>query len=369
MKTLLVIIDGAADVADASTEGLTPLQAADMPVADTIACRSATGRLTTSPDGNAPGSETAIMSILGYGNDRPISGRGWLEALGLGMEVSPDDTVWRCNVVRAMPSGRVVDPMPEDITASEACRLIKSAVNYSPIVDARHIGGLSGIVVTSGTSPEIDGIVSPYDAYISGTALRPVFGLPDWMWLWSAGHPLSLPPLPYRAALIAATPLVKGIGKALGMDCLDVPGATGDCSTSLEAKAAVAVGALDSDGYDFVMVHIEGADTASHTGSFRLKRSFLEAIDSRLLAPLWQRVSDGGDTVFALLPDHATSWRHRRHTSDPVPVSLYVPWEKGDNVDRFDETAVTCGLLGVIPAGGLAGIIAGLRKHKKSVQS
>ena len=31
MKTLLVIIDGAADVADASTEGLTPLQAADMP--------------------------------------------------------------------------------------------------------------------------------------------------------------------------------------------------------------------------------------------------------------------------------------------------------------------------------------------------
>ncbi len=199
MKTLLVIIDGAADVADASTEGLTPLQAADMPVADTIACRSATGRLTTSPDGNAPGSETAIMSILGYGNDRPISGRGWLEALGLGMEVSPDDTVWRCNVVRAMPSGRVVDPMPEDITASEACRLIKSAVNYSPIVDARHIGGLSGIVVTSGTSPEIDGIVSPYDAYISGTALRPVFGLPDWMWLWSAGHPLSLPPKTSRS--------------------------------------------------------------------------------------------------------------------------------------------------------------------------
>ncbi|WP_304611361.1 hypothetical protein [Paramuribaculum intestinale] len=42
---------------------------------------------------------------------------------------------------------------------------------------------------------------------------------------------------------------------------------------------------------------------------------------------------------------------------------------EGDNVDRFDETAVTCGSLGVIPAGGLAGIIAGLRKHKKSVQS
>ena len=82
MKTLLVIIDGAADVADASTEGLTPLQAADMPVADTIACRSATGRLTTSPDGNAPGSETAIMSILGYGNDRPtirprMAGGSW----------------------------------------------------------------------------------------------------------------------------------------------------------------------------------------------------------------------------------------------------------------------------------------------------
>lgn len=83
MKTLLVIIDGAADVADASTEGLTPLQAADMPVADTIACRSATGRLTTSPDGNAPGSETAIMSILGYGNDRPISAADGWRLLGL----------------------------------------------------------------------------------------------------------------------------------------------------------------------------------------------------------------------------------------------------------------------------------------------
>ncbi|MDE5723943.1 MAG: phosphoglycerate mutase, partial [Paramuribaculum sp.] len=78
MKTLLVIIDGAADMAD--EDGATPLRVADMPVADTIARMSATGRLMTAPGTNAPGSETAIMSILGYGNDKPIEGRGWFEA-------------------------------------------------------------------------------------------------------------------------------------------------------------------------------------------------------------------------------------------------------------------------------------------------
>ena len=82
MKTIIVIIDGAADLPDESFGGLTPLQAADMPVAADIAAMSVTGRLVTSPDGRPPGSETAIMSILGYGKDAPLKGRAWFEALG-----------------------------------------------------------------------------------------------------------------------------------------------------------------------------------------------------------------------------------------------------------------------------------------------
>lgn len=367
MKTLLVIIDGAADMAD--EDGATPLRVADMPVADTIARMSATGRLMTTPGTNAPGSETAIMSILGYGNDKPIEGRGWFEALGLGMEIAPGATVWRCNVVRTGSSGEIVDPMPEDIAESEAKRMIESSVDGRSILAARHIGGLTGIVVTAVGSPAGHLFCSPYEACSSGSRMRPISDLPDWMWLWSAGHALSLAPLSYKAALVAATPLVKGIGAALGMDCINVSGATGDCSTALEAKADAAIRALDDTGYDFVMVHVEGADMASHSGSFSLKRSFLEAIDRRLLAPLWKRVAEGGDTVLALLPDHATSWRRRCHTSDPVPVCLYIPWMEADTVDRFDEASVAGGSLGIIRLGGLAEIVNGLRKHQKSVQS
>ena len=365
MKTIIVIVDGAADLPDESFGGLTPLQAADMPVAADIAAMSVTGRLVTSPDGSPPGSETAIMSILGYGNDVPIKGRAWFEALGLEMPLHPGSTVWRCNVVRSDDEGRVTDPMPADIDDARARFLIESSVSFPIIKDARHIKDLSGLVVTDSSYSD-DDYISPYDAFLSCEDGRPFTGLPHWMWLWSPGNVISLRPCPYRGAVIAATPLVRGIGRALGMKVSHSESMTGDCITSLEAKADTAVSAIDDPDTDLVVVHVEGADTASHAGRPDMKKAFLEQIDSRLLAPVWNRARTGG-VALVLLPDHVTSWHRRRHTSDPVPVCVYIPGMPGDSVRRFDEISVSEGSLGLIPSCSLPRILDDLRKCQKYV--
>lgn len=366
MKTLLVIIDGAADLPDGEYRGLTPLQAAEIPVTDAVVSASVTGRLITSPDGHPPGSETAILSILGYGCRQPVKGRAWFEALGLGMKVAPDTTVWRCNIVKTSAAGQVADPMPQDVSRGEAERLIGSASVSAHVVSATYIGGFNGLVLTDNSYP-MHAYPSPYDAMRNGTAARPFPELPSCLWLWSPSQAIELPLFPLKGAVIAATPLVKGIGTALGLKIVDVAGATGDCTTALEAKAEAAIRALDRDNMEFVMVHVEGADMAAHQGSFDLKKMFLEEIDHRLIAPLWQWVTKKDDVIMALLPDHVTSWRGRCHTADPVPLCIYAPMLGSDSVVSFDERSVVTGSLGTLPVGCLAGFIRSLLKRQKNV--
>lgn len=365
MKTIIVILDGAADLPDESFGGLTPLQAADMPVAANIAAMSLTGRLVTSPDGRPPGSETAIMSILGYGKDAPIKGRAWFEALGLGLTLRHGSTVWRCNVVRSDDAGRVSDPMPADIDDAMARDMIESSVTFPHIMAARHISALTGLVVTDSSFTAGD-FLSPYDAFLSDDNNRPYPQFPSWMWLWSPGSPIRMSPYPLKGSVIAGTPLVRGLGKALGMNVCQSSLLTGDFRTSFEAKAQAAVRAIDDPDTDLVVVHVEASDTAAHGGMPNLKKTFLEQIDSRLLAPLWNRVRTSG-AALALLPDHVTSWRRRSHTSDPVPVCVYVPGMQGDSVRRFDEISVYEGSLGLIPACSLPLTLDDLRKCQKYV--
>ena len=56
--------------------------------------------------------------------------------------------------------------------------------------------------------------------------------------------------------------LIKGIGKSIGLEPIDVPGATGYYDTDYEAKAKYALKALKRD--DFVFIHVESPDEAGH---------------------------------------------------------------------------------------------------------
>ena len=72
MKYLIVIPDGAADAAQQSLGGKTPLQAARTPAMDALALRGRTGLTNHVPQGLPPGSEVACMSLMGY-DPLPVS--------------------------------------------------------------------------------------------------------------------------------------------------------------------------------------------------------------------------------------------------------------------------------------------------------
>lgn len=79
--------------------GMTPLQYADTPNMDMLACNGKCGCLITIPQGFLPGSEVANMAILGYDLNKVYEGRGPLEAASIGYEMSDDDLALRCNII------------------------------------------------------------------------------------------------------------------------------------------------------------------------------------------------------------------------------------------------------------------------------
>jgi 2,3-bisphosphoglycerate-independent phosphoglycerate mutase len=66
MKYILVVGDGMADYPVPELENKTPLQAAYKPNMDSIAAKGRSGLIKNVPAKMAPGSETAICSVLGY---------------------------------------------------------------------------------------------------------------------------------------------------------------------------------------------------------------------------------------------------------------------------------------------------------------
>jgi 2,3-bisphosphoglycerate-independent phosphoglycerate mutase len=79
--------------------GKTPLEYAHTPHMDTIAKDGTLGLIDTIPAGLSPGSDVAIMSLLGYDPMKCYTGRGPLEAANMGVRLGVDDVAFRCNLV------------------------------------------------------------------------------------------------------------------------------------------------------------------------------------------------------------------------------------------------------------------------------
>ena len=99
MKYVVVLGDGMADWPLETLKGGTPLSAARTPVMDALAKKSEIGMVATIPEGMAPGSDTANLSVMGYDPKKYYTGRSPLEALSIGVDMKDTDVVYRCNLV------------------------------------------------------------------------------------------------------------------------------------------------------------------------------------------------------------------------------------------------------------------------------
>ncbi|MCX5654267.1 MAG: phosphoglycerate mutase, partial [Planctomycetota bacterium] len=84
MKYVIVIPDGAADRPSKALNGRTPLEVARLPNFNRLAAEGRLGTVQTVPEKMSPGSDVAILSLLGYDPRSSYTGRAPLEAVARG---------------------------------------------------------------------------------------------------------------------------------------------------------------------------------------------------------------------------------------------------------------------------------------------
>ena len=125
MKYIVILGDGMADEPIAALGGKTPLEFARTPVMDELASKGEMGMVQNVPAGMSPGSEVANLSVMGYDPLTDFTGRSPLEALSVGVEMEPDDVVFRCILVtlteeEPYPEKTILDHSSGEIATADA---------------------------------------------------------------------------------------------------------------------------------------------------------------------------------------------------------------------------------------------------------
>jgi len=373
MKYVILIGDGMADYPLPERGNKTALQIASTPNLDFIAMAGICGLVQTIPEGMNAGSDIAILSILGYDPARYYTGRGPIEAMGMHIPLDVDDIAFRCNLI-SEHGGRIVDYSGGHIPTEEASVLIK-ALNEELRAEGVHRGweltfypGVSyrNVLVIKSKSHKYEfseekelGCPPPHDVIGARleenlpkeTILREIMLISkrvleghevnlkrmarnerkaNMVWLWSGGKKPVLPAFSelygVHGSVIAGVDLIKGIGTCVGLDTIEVPGATGYINTNYEGKAEYALWSLEEK--DFVLVHVEAPDEAAHLGDIDMKVKAIEDFDAlvvgTVLEGLEERYADTGEGYRILvMPDHYTPVSVGTHTREAVPFAIY----------------------------------------------
>ena len=173
------------------------------------------------------------------------------------------------------------------------------------------------------------------------------------IWPWSGGYRPSMKTLMQlypdikSGSVISAVDLIRGIGHYAGLEVIKVKGATGLADTNYEGKAEAALNALRKQ--DFVFLHIEASDEAGHDGDLDLKLETIRHLDTRIVKPVYETVSQWDEPVcIALLPDHPTPVERRIHVKEPVPFSIWHRGIQSDEVKTYDEVSCVNGEYGLL---------------------
>ncbi|MBS3762386.1 MAG: cofactor-independent phosphoglycerate mutase [Planctomycetes bacterium] len=358
MKYCIVIPDGAADFALNKLDGRTPLETARIPNMDRAAREGLLGEVKTVPKREEPGSDVAILSVLGYDPEKYYTGRAPLEAADLGVELESQEWGFRCNFITTDGS-KMGDFCAGHISTEEANVLIEElnnelgtdAVHFYTGMSYRHLmtynpaGMLSikttpphqamgeplvDILPTGGGSKQLVYLMERSREILENHEINEVRrdlgqNPANMIWLWGEGQKPQMEDFDEKyggkGAAISAVNLVRGIARLIGWDIIEVPGITGFTDTDYNAKGRYAIDALEK--YDIVLVHIEASDEASHNSDVRAKVQAIEKVDQEIVGPLMSLTDENDNLRLMILPDHYTSVEQGRHLRGAVPVAMW----------------------------------------------
>lgn len=384
-KVVLLILDGLGDRPLEQLGGLTPLESAHTPNFDHLAAQSICGLMSTLGIGRVPGSDVAHLTIFGYDIREYYSGRGPIEIAGLGFEQQHGDVALRGNLGTVSSDLEIVDRRAGRITdVREFVDAIKDieidGVRFIAMPGTAHrvgviMRGPNLSAAITDPDPHEDGVPvrmpQPRDdsrearftadvlaKYMAKTheildtcdanRVRREQGLlpANYLLMRGAGFYKHVPSFVerygLRACAIAGGGLYKGLGRYVGMDVVNVPGATALPNTDVAAKFLKVVECLSS--YDFVYVHVKATDSLGEDGNWQGKKEFIEKVDNAL--PILSDLP--ADCLLVVTGDHSTPCSLGHHSADPVPIMMKGNGARVDNVLAFGERACASGGLGRI---------------------
>ena len=378
VKNIVLLGDGMADYPLAELGDLTPLQYANTPNMDKLALTSRLGMVKTIPEGYAPGSDVANLSVIGYDPKMYYTGRSPLEAASMGIELAKGDIAFRCNLVTLgdeldYENKTMLDYCAGEISSPKAKILIDlinqnydgGEITFYPGISYRHLMLWRNGKINMETTPPHDiadkiiGSHLPtgdgadillnmmkqsYDALsnhpINVEKLKLGEHPANSIWLWGQGTKPNMPSFQslygLKGAMISAVDLTKGLALSMGLEVIEVPGATGNIHTNFSGKAQAALRTL-YDGMEFVYIHVEAPDEAGHQGSIEDKIKAIEAIDNKVLGELMAGMNSIEKYKLILLPDHPTPLELRTHTAEPVPFMIFDSTRPAKGMPSFDE--------------------------------
>ena len=380
MKYVLVIPDGVADEPQPTLDHRTPLQAANLPAMDEVASLGLVGRTDNVPASMPSGSDVGTMSLFGYDTLKYHTGRAPIEAAAQGIQLYADDWAIRCNLVT------VADGLMKSFTAEQypnaaAAELVQllqkdqcgdshwkfhCGVSYRNLLVYRSRATPAPFSSNTTTTPPHDITGQAVNSYLpNGDGADELVRLMDrsrelfaeapanktrisnggepatQAWLWGQGKRPALDPFVekfgVRGAVITAVDLLRGMGRLIGWETVEVEGATGYLDTDYAAKGRAAIETLQRDDLDFVVVHVEATDEASHEGNVSAKVEAVERIDECIVRPVHDWLKSHGDYRLLVCPDHPTYLRTRTHSHGYCPFAMCGTGITPDKLITYDE--------------------------------
>jgi 2,3-bisphosphoglycerate-independent phosphoglycerate mutase len=381
MKYVILVPDGMSDLPLEALNDRTPMEAANAPNMNMIARKGVVGTVNNVPKGMIPASDVANLSILGYDPKKYYCGRGPLEAANLGVELGETDVAFRFNTI-TVHGDKLIDYSAGHISTNETDVLVKllnrdlgsekfsfytgtsyrnllvihcdsvgeadrlsKVMCYPPhdILDksaSRHMPKEPALVELMKRSKDV-----LHDTDINRVRVDLGQNPANMIWVWGQGKKPDMPKFEdaygITGGIISAVDLLKGMGRVLGLEVAEVPGATGYYDTNYEGKADAALDILKRK--DLVFVHVEAPDEAGHNGDIREKIKAIENFDSKITGKIIKELSGIGDYRVLILPDHPTPIKKRTHTGDPVPFAMAGKGIEPDDVVVFTERSARAG--------------------------
>lgn len=393
-RIVLLVLDGVGDLRT-DAQPRTALDEARTPNLDRLAARSALGRLVPAGAGITPGSGPGHLALFGYEPTSPEVdiGRGVLEALGLGLDLSPDTLVARGNFATVDGAGLLTDRRAGRLSGAEGrriCARLARRIEAGGNALGETLGDGIEIEIHPGeayrfvllfrpraNTPRLDADLADTDPQQLGVAPLPVRAT------GGAGEPArrtaeriapavaalraelqdeeranafllrgfsKLPELPgvgelyrLRAAALAGYPLYRGVAKVCGMEVVDCGKSFREILDRLEERWS---------DFDYFFLHVKGTDMAGEDGDVRAKAGVIESVDALL-----PRLLDLDPDVLAITGDHSTPAPMKAHSWHPVPLLLRSESCFVDECSRFTEVEALRGAIGTLPSSDLMGLL------------